>query len=123
MKTKKQLENELAKIRGEIWKIEDAESLKRSKSCLGKLYKFHNSIGGDHKRWWVYLAVCGLSEHGNLKTWSFQKTPYHHEIENGKHPAWLLLDGSWKEISKLEFHRAWVAFHEEIETKSEEVLK
>jgi len=60
----------------------DAEKERKNKEVLpllrkmkGQCFKYHNSYGGDHDRWWLYCKVESVDEKNyNLNVVEFQKT-------------------------------------------------
>jgi len=66
---KKKLEQLKDKERTINRRIQDLEykemvedSLPALRKVVGKVYKYHNSYGGDHERWWLYVKVLSVNE-------------------------------------------------------------
>ena len=60
-------------IRDEIWKRENAELKVQNAKLVGKCFKYRNTYGGSHERWWwLYAKVTGVTARGELEGIQFQ---------------------------------------------------
>lgn len=60
-------------IRDEIWKRENAERRAQNAKLIGKCFKYRNSYGGSHERWWwLYVKITGVTTRGEFEGIQFQ---------------------------------------------------
>lgn len=114
LRTKDELRALMAPLRAEMDEVEKQESRARAESQEGKCYKYLNSYGGSKPResWWIYGVVLPLADADNY--W-----PNSMSFQNDKQGRWnidvtlfsgLVGDGSYIEISRAEFEKAWATF-------------
>jgi ribosomal protein L35AE/L33A len=103
MKTKEQLEAEIAPLQAALYKLRDAEASKEAQALVGKFFKYRNSYGGGSPGWWMYAKVTHVK---NTSAISFRFQTCEHdklEIETSRH----FLSSSWTPIKESEFLREW----------------
>lgn len=60
-------------IRDEIWKREGEEQRREHAKLVGRCFKYRNTYGGSHdKWWWLYAKVTGVTLRGELEGIQFQ---------------------------------------------------
>lgn len=80
----------------------DAETKRK---YIGRYFKYHNSYGGDHARWWLYGAATEVTDYGQIQGLTFQHTSMD-RIEIEPKGSISMGSGGWQEISAEEF---WTA--------------
>jgi hypothetical protein len=66
---------QLDAARAVISAAEDSERAAINKSHVGRFYRYRNCYScpeTDADYWWLYIAVTGVDEYGNLQGWSVQ---------------------------------------------------
>jgi hypothetical protein len=66
MKTKEQLEAEIAPLQAQLHRLRDAETLKDSKALVGKCFKYRNCYScpkGPSDYWWLYVKVVRVGDY------------------------------------------------------------
>lgn len=121
----KKTENKLNKLKAEVnelnKQISDIEykelkevSIPELRKSLGRCFKYHNTYGGENKRWWLYKKIIGLNEKNmSYTTIEFQETSIGLiEIKNEQHynfqgKSYFDNQGTWyTEIKPSEYEKA-----------------
>lgn len=110
MKTKEQLEAEIAPLRKQLHRLRDLELKERSVALLGRCFKYRNCYSLPKKPsdyWWLYVKVVSVNYWP--VTFEFQ-TDRNGRIEVKQNKCASGLDNgneSYTEISQKEFAAAW----------------
>lgn len=106
-KSKEELKKQFDEARYELDRIERAERRKQHKALVGKCYKYRNSYGSDRPKWWLYAKVVKVGDYWP-EAITFQRTSLDiFEVSDNKT---FTASGSYEEISRQEFARAWREF-------------
>jgi hypothetical protein len=71
----KKAHQQLAEARAVIAEADSQRELAANRSHVGKFYRYRNSYScpqSEADYWWLYIAVAGINEYGNMSGWSFQ---------------------------------------------------
>ncbi len=119
MNRKDELKSIIDKARSELREIEDVESAKKNKAFVGKFFKYRNSYScpEPNEYWWLYLAVTGMSEDGNLETWNFQKD-HLGQIEIEQNILKPDVSDNYVEIRPTEFWKAYDGLLAELNSRT-----
>ncbi|MFC1454265.1 hypothetical protein ACFLQL_03700 [Verrucomicrobiota bacterium] len=110
MDKEQKLTEQFIKISAQLNDAREEKRTKDNKKLTGKYFKYHNSIGSDHSKWWLYVKITGAG-----RWWpegiSFERTCLgEFRIRQNDFPS---VD-SYEEISKKEFTKAWLKFYQSI---------
>lgn len=110
---KEKLRAQMAPIRAELQRIEDAEAKAKSVALVGRCFKYRNcySCPKPEDYWWLYIKVVGMGEYWPV-AFEFQ-TDKDGRINIKKEDCFSRLDG-YTEISAKEFNAAWRAVQKRI---------
>lgn len=120
MQTRRQkLEQQIRKLREELWTIERADSDKANTPLVGKAFKYRNSYGSGE--WWLFALVTEASK-GSLKGWRFEKAGDGQITTRFDDFLSCFPGDNWHEIPRTEFIAAWSELLCELETESNSKL-
>lgn len=106
VKSKEQLEAEIAPLQAALMRLKDDEILAESKALVGKCFKYRNcySCPKPDEYWWLYVKVTGVGDYWPI-TFQFQTDKDGKiEVEVSKHHSRL---SGYTEITDAEFNREW----------------
>ena len=63
----------------------------KNRKLVGKKFKFLNSYGSDHEKWWLWTEIIGVAK-DNITTISYQDSNLRVEVQRMDH-----LVSSWQE--------------------------
>jgi len=117
MNRKDELKSVIEKARSELREIEEAESAKVNQALVGKFFKFRNSYScpKPNEYRWLYMAVTGLSDEGNLLTWNFSKDIYGKIEVDQLSPS---VSSGYIEIKAKEFYKAYEILMAELNARN-----
>lgn len=107
MKTKEQIEAELAPLQALLGRLRDAEERQKAVALVGKCFKCRNNYScpkGPKDYWWYYVKCVGMGQY-RPKAFTFQ-TDKEGRIEI-KEENWFMRADGYIEISEREFQAAW----------------
>ena len=104
MKTKEQLEAEIAPLNAALRRIRDAETKAESQALIGKHFKYHNSYGSSRPQWWLYAKVVKVGRYHPLAFVFQTDCDGKVEIEMDKR---FSASSGYIEIKESEFNTAW----------------
>ena len=104
---KERLKAQMAPIRAELQRIEDAEAKAKSVAILGKCFKYRNCYScpkGPEDYWWLYVKVTGMGDYWPV-AFEFQ-TDKDGKLTVKTEECFSRFEG-YDEISVKEFNAAW----------------
>lgn len=83
---------------------ENKQKVAAASRHIGHFFRFRNSYGGDHKKWWLYVAVTGVQSWGAPCGWSFQRTSADEaDVRLSNEETFYIDSGGYQEIDATEF--------------------
>jgi len=105
-----EIQKQIGELREEEWEIEKAERIRRNTPLVGVCFKYHNSYGGDDKKWWFYARILRLEENGSPVGWCFEiASDGKIRIEPAQECSHIYPGNGYRPIPTAEFRRAWRA--------------
>lgn len=104
---KQRLRDQIAPLRANLERIEDAERKAQSVALVGRCFKYRNSYScpqGPKDYWWLYVKVVGIGEHWPVSM-EFE-TDRDGKIEIRTRECFSRFEGH-DEIKPSEFNAAW----------------
>ena len=105
----KTLEKPVSVVRKQLRDVEAKLYTIEKSKMIGKCFKFHNTYGGDDKKWWFYIKVLSYKYEEGLRTLEFQETSTGHFELNANSMRYTSdFDESYIPISEDEFNTEFI---------------